>query len=121
MMKQDGLTDDHFTSMRRKSGWADIAGDPTLRDKEDAVFGRKPAEMQADKPRKAAAPKTDAAPQLETVKPVETVDMPGEPEQLLKPDPVNLTHINYEIEPESDPEMEDEEGGIKLVFGNDIE
>ena len=121
MMKQDGLTDDHFTSMRRKSGWADIAGDPTLRDKEDAVFGRKPAEMQADKPRKAAAPKPDAAPQLEAVKPVETVDMPGEPEQLLKPDPVNLTHINYEIEPESDPEMEDEEGGIKLVFGNDIE
>ena len=121
MMKQDGLTEDNFSSMRRKTGWADIAGDPTLREKEDAALGRKRPEMQADKPAKKAQVNAPAEPELEAVKPVESVEVPEEPEQVLRPDPISMVHTDYEIEPESDPEMEDEEGGIKLVFGNDIE
>ena len=122
MMKQDGLTEDSFSSMRRKQGWADIASDPTLKEKEDSVLGRKPAEMKADPPKTARPAKAPAEPELEAVKPVTDVDAAvQEPEPALKPDPVHMVRNDYEIEPESDPEMEDEEGGIKLVFGSDIE
>ncbi|MCR5293629.1 MAG: 5-bromo-4-chloroindolyl phosphate hydrolysis family protein [Lachnospiraceae bacterium] len=94
MLKQDGLADDSFTTMRRKQGLGDIALDPTLKDKEEAYMGKK---------KEAGTP---AAAKKETEK---AADPPKPASMVYGADP--------EIEPETDPEMDDEEDGIRLVFG----